>query len=169
MFFVWVFVVTPSSMGKVLRGKQTISFATKNKAKRRLIYFGLMAGAISQIAFLYYLVQRFSIKLPNLGVFIYLSTNISTLLIPFFNMWKSKIHEALVFYYFAANPLSLLLIGLTIRSQFPTLFIISLLVFLAYFIIVVRLIVIHKMRSASMERWAFLMLSIWTLFMTFYI
>lgn len=168
IFFAWFLVVLPGTTAKQTGKFKTISHATKSGKRRQIIHFGLIAGALAQIGFLYYLTQTYSIPLLNLSVLLYFSTNIATLLVPIFTMWKHKrIHEAIVTYYFFASPISLLLISVYLRSQVLNFLPLTIIIVFLYFIGQFHLIKTHKGKNSLMEQWAFLLLAAWTVFLTF--
>ncbi|MBU0708277.1 hypothetical protein KJ596_00825 [Patescibacteria group bacterium] len=168
MVFAWVLVVIPGLHAGIDGKSQTISFATKNKAYRTIINSGLVGGGLLQILFLSYLVGRYLLSYFNLGVLMYLSTTIITISVAFFpEPTYPKIHKKLARYYFVVNPLSLMIIGLSIKEKCSPLFFASAIIPLLYFIGLIFLIKKYKTENALMQAWAFLLLSFWTAIATF--
>ena len=92
----------------------------------------------------------------------------ATILVAIFTEEKyPRIHFGLVLYYFITCPISLLFIGLSINSvnNFPL--IISVAAPIIYFVGQAVLWSKYRFGNAIIELWAFLVLSLWTMVMTF--
>lgn len=170
MFFAWIFVVFPALHFGIDIRKETISSATfKDDGVNTIIGFGLVAGALSQIVFLSYIVQKFFINYISVGCILYLTANLATILVAFFTYKKHPlIHKLLTRYYFFIMPTSLIFIGSYIKNTGGyVLFFFSLLVLILYSIGQLFLFKKYRGSNSLMEFWAFGILSIWTLVITF--
>jgi hypothetical protein len=163
--FAWGFVTFPALIS-IDSKKYTISEATKKKTSRIVIGFGLVIGAFLQFLFLLYITEKFTLSSYDIGHFLYLLTNIATVLVAIFTIQKAtQIHTFLVCFYFICHPVALVLVGLSTHDSIIKL--ISTLLMVLYcvgnFILWNR----YRKQNAYMEQWAFLILSIWVLYITF--
>jgi len=162
-------VVAPAvNFGINCKSDNITSATTKSSPVRKIIGFGPITGAIFQALSLSYLIKKFSLDVYDFGSLLYLSANLATVFVAFFNYHKHpKIHDALAKYYFFACPLSLLFIGISakINNYYPLL--ISVIAPILYFVGQLLLYKKYRRGNALMEVWAFSILSIWTLIMTF--
>ena len=166
MFFAWFFVVSPSIFAGIDSKKQTITHATNNKRLKVIICFGLIIGGFFQLLFSYYLLQRFGLNYLNIGILLYASTAITSVLVAIYSEQRHpKIHKYLVEYYFLTNPVSLLLIGLSTGNLL--LQVASVIIPTTYFIGILHLHKKYKTKNALMEKWAFATMSVWTVLVTF--
>ena len=167
MFSAWFFIVSPSIFAGIDSKKQTITFVTNNKKLKIFINFGLITGGIFQLLFSYYLLQKFMLNYLNIGILLYTSTAATSVLVAIFSEQSyPKIHKLLAVYYFLANPLSMMLIGLSTNNL--TLITISLCIPIAYYLGLLYLHNKHKTKNALMEKWAFVSMSIWTVVITLF-
>lgn len=164
----WLFVVAPAiAYGIDSKNEPITAAVVKNRKVMMIVSFGLIVGAFLQGFFLFYLIQRFGLPLFGIGSFLYLTSNIATILVAIFHFDKHpKIHQTFAEYYFVVSPLSLAFIGFTAIKNGAHLFIFSLIIVLLYF--AGSGIVIKKLGSqnAWLEMWAFIMLSVWTIVFT---
>jgi hypothetical protein len=166
IFFAWIFIVTPSIFAGIDSKKQTITYATNNNKLKLIISFGLIVGGLFQLVFSIFLLQKFNLNFFNIGILIYASTAIVSILVAIFSEQSfPNIHKYLVQYYFLTNPLSIMLIGLSIN--YIPLKLVSLLVPVAYYLGLYYLHNKDKTKNARMEKWAFATMSIWTVVVTF--
>ncbi|MCA9377237.1 hypothetical protein H6763_00290 [Candidatus Nomurabacteria bacterium] len=163
----WVFVVTPAICSGIDPKRQTITNATK-KSKRVsfIISFGLVFSAIFQSIFALYLIDRFDLSFSNIGILVYLSTNIATMFLAFFHIERHpKLHIFFAIYYFIVSPISYGLIGSSISGSSNHLFELSILMILLYGF--GELVLLYKYRGGALaEIWPILLLSIWTMVFT---
>lgn len=164
MFVAWIFVVGPAMHHGIDSKSQTITLATvENKKVLKIVGFGLIAGAILQGIFLFYIIQKYHVPFFSIGSLMYLSSNIATIMVAIFHFDKfPKFHEAFARYYFVVSPLSLGFIGYSVMKLNPHLFFFSILTVIFYF--TGSLIIMKKINTenALLEFWAFFTLSIWT-------
>ncbi len=166
MFFAWVFVVTPSISAGINSRKQTITHATNNKKLKIIINIGLIIGGFFQLLFSYYLLRKLWQNHLNIGILIYVSTAIASILVAIFSEQSyPKIHKCLAEYYFLANPFSTILISLSISNL--TFKLISIFIPIFYYLGLFYLHNKYKIKNALMEKWAFATMSIWTVIVTF--
>jgi hypothetical membrane protein len=166
MFFAWVFVVFPTLFAGIDSKKQTITFATNNKKVKIIINLGLIIGGFFQLVFSYFILHKYSLNYFNIGVLLYTSTAITSISVAIFSEQSyPKIHKYLAEYYFLVNPLSLMIIGLSVNHYI--LKTISLFIPITYYIGLFYLHSKHKTKNALMEKWAFVTMSIWTFTVTF--
>ena len=166
MFSAWVFVVAPAIRYGIDGKRQTISSLTRNVKVRIIVSFGLIIGTIFQIIFLVYLHTRFPQGLSYIGSMIYLSAQVATIMVVLFPEYKHfKIHNFFVKYYFVFFPISLVIITGIFPSKNSCLFILNCLVTLSYFL--GTWWSFSKFgASARVEQQAFLILSLWIVFLT---
>jgi len=165
----WLFVVRPAFAAGVKSKYKTISHMTGEKKYLHIINGGLIFGAMMQLLFIRYLMVQYHLALLSIGVILYISTITATLLTTIFPFRKfEKIHTHVVKYYFITIPLAILFIGLQLRPSFSKLFLVSMLVPALYLIAELSVFEEYKKDNALMEMWAFYLLSVWTLIMTFY-
>ena len=121
-----------------------------------------------QALFILYLSDKLLLVRWNLGTILYLSSNVATVFVAlvFYEKYP-KLHTFLTRYYFFALPLALLVIGLMLRSQYPTFYMFTILILVFY--AVGQFVLYRKYRTGNvlMEGWGFVILTIWTLLMTF--
>jgi hypothetical protein len=166
MFFAWLFVVTPAIRSGIDSKSQTITSATKKTKVRRIVSAGLIIGTVFQIVFLVYLTKRFQLHFFDTGCLMYLSTNIATLLVALFTEQRhSKLHGFFAMYYFIVNPFSLILICLPLINSYFYLFVFSVFIVLLSFSGSWWLLKKYG-KTAVLEQWIFLTLSIWTIVLT---
>lgn len=165
----WFFVVTPALKFGINSKSDTITTSTnKNSVHKKIISFGLVVGAVFQTMFAVYLIRRFSIPLLSPGIIMYLSANVATICVAIFTEKKyPKTHKIMARYYFIVCPLSFLFIGLSLKSTdiYPKM--ISIITPIVYFVKQSVLWKKYKTDNALMEFWAFIILSLWTIVMTF--
>jgi len=112
------------------------------------------------------LTKRFGFGWFYPGSLLYLSTNIATILVALFPAQKfPNIHRFCADYYFLVNPISLVLIGLSIAHDNYYIYIFSIILVIIYFMGFFWQLIKFKI-NALMEMWAFLTLSVWTLVLT---
>lgn len=167
VFIVWVFVISPAVMAKINLKKDTITSATYNKKYSSLINLGLLLGGVSQIIFSIYLAQKFKISVFNPGVIFYISTAVATILVSIFSENKfMRLHILLVKYFFVIHPLSIFLLGVLGESN-TFVNAICLIVPLLYFGGIIMGLKLNNKLNAISEIWAFAVLSVWSLMITF--
>lgn len=149
--------------------KDTVSTATaKDKRVKRIVGVGLLVGAPFQALFMFYLMRRFSIQFISLGSFLYLTANLATMLVAYFTLDKfPAAHRRLVQYYFVAMPLSMIFIGIYVRTAGLLPLLVSLAAPLLYLGGSLSLFRTHKKGNALVEMWCFAVLAVWTFVMTF--
>lgn len=164
----WSLVVAPSIIGGIKSDHKTIFQVTVKKKYLYIISAGLVTGAVFQLLFLINLTNKFRLSITSPGVILYFSTIISTLFVVMFPYFKHKnVHTWLVVYYFIAIPISLILIGFQVKTANYVLFLASMATPLLYFLGEIFFAKKYQRGNALTEIWAFSLLSIWTLLMTF--
>jgi len=160
----WLFVAGPTF---TINGKKnTISEATKKYSSKIIISIGLVFGSFLQFLFLLYLNAKFGLNSYSVGSLLYILTNIATVLVAVFTIQKNpRMHTFLVRFYFIVHPISLFILGVSIRIILVQT--ISSLLIVSYAIGAMFVWQRYKKQNAYMEEWAFLILSLWVLFMTF--
>jgi hypothetical protein len=164
----WIFVVFPAFKSGIKLKTDTITTSTSDKYTNAIISIGLILGALFQAWFLIYLQRIFRFNAISIGSVLYLTANLATILVALFTEKRNKlIHQLLVTYYFFACPLSLLFIGLSLEGHHnylaDTSFLIPIMYFFGQFLLWRK----FKKPNTLMQMWAFVILSIWTLAMTF--
>ena len=168
MIVAWIFVVLPAIFTGIDVKSKTISRTTKNKRNLFVINFGLRIGALFQFLFLIYLIGKFNLSYLSLTVVLYFSTIVATLVVSFTPIYKNtKLHQRSAYYYFSTIPIFLILFGLSIKDTYNPLSKISILIAALYLIGMLLINIKIKKENALSEIWAFLMLSIWTIIITF--
>lgn len=168
MAVAWLFVVAPAVRYGINFKNETITIATiKSKRVMDIVSRGLVIGSILQGLFLFYLLNRFSLHLTDIGSLLYLSANLATILVAIFHYDKyPHVHDLFSYYYFIVCPISLAFIG---YSLFPTYFVVSIFSFLLILLFgsaSLWLIATVNAKNALLELWIFFILSIWTTVMT---
>ena len=121
-----------------------------------------------QALFILYLSDKLLPVRWNLGTILYLSSNVATVLVALvFYEKHPKLHTFLTRYYFFALPLALLLIGLTLKSQYPTFYVFTILILVFYAVGQFGLFRKYHIGNVLMEGWGFVILTAWTLVTTF--
>lgn len=165
----WFFVFTPALKFGINNKIDTISSSTtKSEPVRIVISCGIAIGSMFQLMFLFYLLRRFSIQLYNLGSILFLTSFIATFSVAFFTLSKyPKIHYVMALYCFLVGPFSLLFIGVSAKSssQYPLL--VSVVAPIAYFLGQAFLWKKYRLTNALMELWGLVILTIWTVIMSF--
>lgn len=169
MFIAWLFVVTPAIKFGVNHKSDTITTAiTNNDSASKVINRGLIIGAMFKMIFLLYLIKRFSIPPYGLAPILYLTTYMATICLAFFTQVKYPIiHYLIALYIFIVGSFSLLFIGVSAKSfnQFPLY--ISVGATIVYFLGQIIIWKKYKFGIALMEIWGFVILTVWTVTMTF--
>ncbi|MFA5996571.1 MAG: hypothetical protein WC790_02525 [Candidatus Paceibacterota bacterium] len=150
---------------------ETLSNAiSKNRNFTKVLSLGLfISGALSAV-FSNYLISRFSLLITMPTIILYISMSFVTILAAFFNPSKyKKIHLSIATYYFWISPLMMLTFGATLaHTPEKIAFIASYFCFLLYIIGVTAIMFwTKKVKNTLLEIWAFFILLIWVLIMTF--
>jgi hypothetical protein len=121
-------------------------------------------GAGMQAVFLFYISQKFALPKWSLGSFFYLTANLATVLVgAIFYDKHPKLHIFFTRYYFFAMPLSLILISNALKSFYPFVLILSVLLVIGYGLGQFGLFRKYKIGNVYIEGLGFVILSVWTL------
>ena len=151
--------------------EETLSKAiSKNRNATKVLSFGLFISGILSIVFLKYLTDRFDLLIAMPTSILYISMGFVTILAAFFNPLKyKKIHLSIATYYFWISPLMMLTFGTTLSHTYEKIAsIASYFCFLLYTMGAISIMFwTKKIKNTQLEIWAFLILLIWVLIMTF--
>ena len=150
---------------------ETLSKAiSKNRSAVKVLSFGLFISGILSIVFLKYLIGRFGLLISMPTVILYISMSFVTILAAFFNPIKyKKTHLLIATYYFWISPLMMLTFGTTLSHAYEKIAsMASYSCFLLYTIGAISIMFwTKKIKNTQLEIWAFFILLIWVLIMTF--
>lgn len=162
-----LFIVAPLLTAGNKSKDRTISEITNNKNNLYIVNFGLIIGALLQLLFLGYLIDKFQLSTNYLFKIVYFGTIMSPVLTALNPYYKRKtIHNFFVKYYFISSPIYLMMFGLTI-SSYQLLSQLSIIMSLIYILGNIAIFAKYKKENALIEVLSFSLLSIWTIAATF--
>lgn len=168
MFVAWIFIVIPTLAGRLDHKLETISRITHRKIYLYTVNTGLITGAILQLVFLLFLINKFNLSRLSPFAVAYFSTVVATILVVVFPHHKQKVkHTIAVRYYFVVIPISLMLFSLSLTNTHKFLSLVSNLISTSYAGGVLYIIKKYGIKNSLIEMWAFLQLSIWTIMVTY--
>jgi predicted MFS family arabinose efflux permease len=170
MIIVWLVLVLYPYLHKDLGYlNETISkLTTKKSHVLKVVTGALLVGSFFQMYFLAYIISRFNISISSLGSLLYLSMGVATICATIFNAKNyPKLHFWSAVYYFIVTPVMILVLGYEFISFGIQVFYASIIFSLLYSFVNLYIYLRHKRTSALFEIWGFLLLSIWTLYITF--
>jgi hypothetical protein len=170
MVIVWLVLVGYPFLRKDLGYlKETISTLSAKKVDVFIVItFALLTGCFFQMYFIFYLSRTFSFELTSLSSVLYLSMGVATIMATLCNARNyPSIHFWAAAYYFVIAPITMLCIGYKALSYNHTAFVVSLVLTVLYALGNGFFALKFKKVNATFEVYCFLVLSVWTLYMTF--
>lgn len=171
MLVIWgVLVIYPFFYRDLGYRKETISaLGQKKKNVFIAITTALLIGNFFQVVFLTYLQNKYAVNTTSYGFILYLTMCLTSFLATIFvPKYNPKIHFISSACYFVVVPLMMPAIGYEIIPYGNLIFNISIVLSFLYVFVSLFFLKRYKETNAMIEIFCFLILSVWTLFLTFY-